>query len=60
MVPAEGTFFAPCRFFNGRAGVLLNFFEYRDSAIRALQRGGPLDPLPRAFDEAPRTPSPSL
>ncbi len=29
----EGTFFAPCRFFNGRAGVLLNFFEYRDSAI---------------------------
>ncbi|TFH40047.1 MAG: hypothetical protein E4G96_08210 [Chrysiogenales bacterium] len=29
----EGTRFAPCRFFNGKAAVLLNFFEYRDSAI---------------------------
>ncbi|MBN2078601.1 MAG: acetoacetate decarboxylase family protein [Spirochaetes bacterium] len=51
----EGTFFTPCKFFNGRAGVLLNFFEYRDSAIgpynevglsilchpRSLKRPGP-------------------
>jgi hypothetical protein len=27
------TAFLPCRFFNGKAGVLLNFFEYRKSAI---------------------------
>jgi hypothetical protein len=27
------TAFAPCRFFNGKAGVLLNFFEYRKTAI---------------------------
>lgn len=29
----EGTIFKPCRFFNGKAGVLLNFFQYRNSAI---------------------------
>jgi hypothetical protein len=29
----DGTAFTPCRFFNGKAGVLLNFFEYRNSAI---------------------------
>jgi hypothetical protein len=28
-----GTAFAPCKFFNGKAGVLVNFFEYRQSAI---------------------------
>lgn len=27
------TIFTPCRFFNGKAGVLLNFFQYRKSAI---------------------------
>lgn len=29
----DGTVFRPCKFFNGKAGVLLNFFEYRNSAI---------------------------
>jgi len=29
----EGTIFRPCQFFNGKAGVMLNFFEYRDCAI---------------------------
>ncbi len=29
----EQTIFTPCKFFNGKAGVLLTFFEYRDTAI---------------------------
>lgn len=36
----DGSFFKPCRFFNGKAGGLLSFFNYKDTAIGSYNEVG--------------------